>query len=249
VIQLGVIHLGRTGTHIVRRLLAEGHPCVVYDRSPRVVAELAAERAHGASSVADLVHELDAPRAIWLAGSASDVDATLAELQPHIEAGDVIVDCGESDFADSGRRASSLAGSGVHYVDVGVCGTMGCGQTYCLTIGGGDAVVRSLEPFLNALAPPRGYLHCGPVGSGHFVTMIHNGIERRLTAAYAEGFGLLRGAGGAWTDRGVELEFQVPAIVDVWRHGAPIASPLMERAAREQAAAQEAGCGLPEMHR
>jgi 6-phosphogluconate dehydrogenase len=250
VIQLGVIHLGRTGAHIVRRLLADGRPCVVYDRSPRIVAELAAERAHGAASVPDLVHELDGPRAIWLAGPAAETDATLAELHPFLEPDDVILDCGESDYTDTIRRAAALAASGVHYVDVGICGTMGCsGQTYCLTIGGEDAVIRSLEPFLKALAPPRGFLHCGPTGSGHFVMMIHNGIERRMTAAYTEGFGMLRGAGSTWTDRGPGFESPVLAIVDVWRHGAPVASPLMERAAREQAAAQEAGCGLPEMHR
>ena len=249
-IQLGVIHLGRTGAHIVRRLLADGHPCVVYDRSPRIVAELAAERAHGAASVADLVHELDGPRAIWLAGPVTETEATLTELRPLLEPDDVIIDCGESNYTDDITRAASLAACGVHYVDVGICGTMGCsGQSYCLTVGGEDAVIRSLEPFFKALAAPRGYLHCGPSGSGHFVTMIHNGIERRMTAAYTEGLGMLRGAGSAWSDHGSGFEFQVPAIVDVWRHGAPIASPLMERAAREQAAAQEAGCGLPEMHR
>lgn len=249
-IQLGVIHLGRTGAHIVRRLLADGHPCVVYDRSPRIVVELAAERAHGAASVPDLVHELDGPRAIWLTGPAPETEATLEELRPLLEPEDVIIDCSESDYADGLRRAATLTASGVHYVDVGICGTMGCaGQTFCLTIGGEDAVVRALEPFFTSLAPPRGYLHCGPTGSGHFVRMIHNGIERRMTAAYTEGLGMLRGAGAAWSDQGSGFEFQIPAIVDVWRHGAPVASPLMERAARDQAAAQEAGCGLPELHR
>jgi len=249
VIQLGVIHLGRTGVHIVRRLLADGHRCVVYDRSPRLVAELAAECAHGAASVPDLVHELDGPRAIWLAGPASETDATLAELRPFLEPGDVILDCGESDSTEDIRRASSLESLGVHYVDVGICGTMGCaGQTFCLTIGGEDAVVRTLEPLFKTLAPPRGYLHCGPTGSGHFVTTIHNGIERRMAAAYSEGLGMLR-AGAAWTGHDTGFEFQVPAIVDVWRHGAPVASPLMERAAREQPSAHEAGCELPELHR
>jgi 6-phosphogluconate dehydrogenase len=250
VIQLGVIHLGRTGVHIVRRLLADGRPCVVYDRSPRLVAELAAERAHGAASVQDLVHELDGPRAIWLAGPASDAEATIAELRPHLEPDDVILDCGESDYTDGIHRATALAASGVHYVDVGICGTIGCpGQTFCLTIGGEEAIVRSLDPLFKALAPPRGYLHCGPPGSGHFVTMLHNGIERRMTAAYTEGLGMLRGAGAAWTEYDSGFEFDVPAIVDVWRHGAPVASPLMERAARELSSAQEAGCELPEMHR
>jgi 6-phosphogluconate dehydrogenase len=250
VIQLGVIHLDRTGAHIVRRLLADGHPCVVYDRSPRIVAELAAERAHGAASVPDLVHELDPPRIIWLAGPAPDTESTLAELRLYVQRDDVVVDCGNSDYTDDIRRAAMLAAAGVHYVDVGICGTMGCpGQTYCLTIGGEDGAVRFLEPFLQVIAPPRGYLHCGPSGSGHFVTMIHNGIERRLSAAYTEGFGLLCGAGSSWTEHGSGFDFQVPAIVDVWRHGAPVASPLMERAACEQAAALEAGRGLPELHR
>lgn len=246
--QIGVIHLGRTGAHLVRRFLADGFPCVVYDRSPRIVAELAAERAHGAASVPDLVHELDGPRAIWLAGPASETEATLAELLPSLEPDDVIIDCGESDYTDAIRRGAALAASGVRYVDVGICGTMGCcGQTYCLTIGGEDAVIRFLEPFFKTIAPPRGFLHCGPGGSGHFVAMIHNGIERRMTAAYTEGFGMLRSAGSSWLEHGSGFEFQVPAIVDVWRHGAPVASELMERAAREQAAAHENG--QPELHR
>ena len=163
--QLGVIHLGRTGAYIVRRMLAAGRPCVVYDGSPRTVAELAAERAHGAASIPDLVHELDAPRTIWLAGPASDVDATLAELRPHVEPDDVIIDCSDSDYAADTRRAQELAESHVHYVDVGICGEMGRpGATYCLMIGGDAAIVQSLQPLFETLASPRGYLYCGPAG-------------------------------------------------------------------------------------
>jgi 6-phosphogluconate dehydrogenase len=249
-IQIGVIDLGRTGAALVRRVLAAGRPCVVYDRSPRTVAELAAERAHGAASVSDLVHELDAPRAIWLAGPADEIDATIAELRPFVEPGDVILACAEADYAEDIRRADALAAVHVHYVDVGICGSIAThDDTCCLTIGGEEAVVRSLGPMFEAIASPGAYLHCGPAGAGHFVTLIHNGIERRLTAAYAEGFRMLRAASTAWTDRGPDYEFDVPAIVDVWRHGAPVASPVMERACREQAAAHEADCGLPELHR
>jgi 6-phosphogluconate dehydrogenase len=250
VMQLGVIHLGPTGAYIVRRMLAAGRPCVVYDRCARTVAELAAERAHGAASVPDLVHELDAPRAIWLAGLAADTDATIAELRPCLEADDVVIDCSDSDYAADVRRAAELAERRVHYVDVGICGQMRPGGgTYCLMIGGEEAIVRSLQPLFETLAAPRGYLFCGPVGAGRFVTMIHDGIERRLTAAYAEGFRMLGAANTAWAERDPDYEFNLPEIVDVWRHGAPVASPIMERAAREHAAAHEAGCGLPEMRR
>lgn len=247
---VGVIDLGRTGAFIVRRLLAAGRPCVVYDRSPRTVAELAAERAHGAASVPDLVHELDAPRVIWLAGPASDTDATIAELRAFVEPDDTIVVCGPSDYTDDIRRAAELADRRVRYVDVGVCGEIGRpGATFCLTIGGDETVVRSLGPLFETLAPSRGYQYCGPAGAGHFVTMIHDGIERRLMAAYTEGFRMLRAAGTAWTDRGPDHELNLSEIVDVWRRGAPVASPVMDKAACEVAAAHEAGCGLPEMHR
>jgi 6-phosphogluconate dehydrogenase len=247
---VGVIDLGRTGAAIARRLLASGRPCVVYDTSPRTVAEIAAERAHGAASVPDLVHELDAPRVIWLTGPPSDIDATIAELRPCVEPEDVIVVCGSSEYAEDGRRASELADLRVHYVDVGLCGEMGRpGGGYCLMVGGEEAVVQSLGPLLETVSSPRGYFHCGPAGAGHFVTMIHDGIERRLMAAYTEGFRMLRAASTAWTDRGPDYEFNVPEIVDVWRRGAPVASPVMDKAACEQAAAHEASRGLPEMHR
>ena len=246
---VGVIDLGRTGAAIARRLLASGRPCVVYDRCQRTVAEIAAERAHGARSVPDLVHELDAPRVIWLTGPASEMDATIAELQPYVEKDDLILGCGSLDCADDVRRAADLAKLGVRYVDVGICGEMGgADRPYCLMVGGDEAIVRSLESVLDTVAP-RGYLYCGAVGAGHFVTMIHDGIERRLTAAYTEGFRMLRTASTAWTDRGPDYELNLSEIVAVWRRGAPVASPVMDAAACEQAAAHEAGCGLPEMHR
>jgi len=246
---VGVIDLGRTGAAIARRFLASGRPCVVYDRCPRTVAEIAAERAHGARSVADLVHELDAPRVIWLTGPASEIDATIAEMRPYLEHDDVIVGCGSIDDADDVRRAAEFGALGVHYVDVGICGEMGRGGgPYCLMVGGDEAIVRSLAPLLDTLAP-RGHLYCGPVGSGHVVTRIHEGIERRLTAAYTEGFRMLRAASTAWTDRGPEYELKLSEIVDVWRRGAPVASPVMDAAACEQAAAHEAGRELPELHR
>jgi len=247
--QVGVIDLGPTGAAIVRRLLAAGRPCVVYDRSPRTVAELAAERAHGAASVSDLVHELDGPRIIWLAGPAADVDSTIAELRPHLQPDDVIVGCSAQEYTDDLRRAADLAERGVRYVDVGICGELArtCAPS-CLMVGGEEAVVRTLTPLFDAIVSKSGHLYCGPAGAGHFVTMIHDGIERRLTAAYTEGFRMLRAASTAWTDRGPDYELDLSAIVDVWRRGAPVASPVMERAACEQTAAHEAGCGLREVH-
>lgn len=247
--QVGVIDLGPTGAAIVRRLLAAGQPCVVYDRSPRTVAEMAAERAHGAASVPDLVHELDGPRVIWLAGPAAAIDPTIAELLPYLEADDVVVGCRAEDYGDDIRRASELADRHVHYIDVGICGHLeqqGC--TCCLMVGGDKDVVHSLAPLLDTIAP-RGHLYCGPAGAGHFVTMIHDGIERRLMAAYTEGFRMLRAASTAWTDRGPDYEFNVSEIVDVWTRGAPVASPVLERAACDQSVANEASCGLREMHR
>jgi 6-phosphogluconate dehydrogenase len=155
-----------------------------------------------------------------------------------------------SGYAADTRRAAELAESHVHYVDVGICGEMGRpGSTYCLMIGGDAPIVQSLDPLFETLASPRGHLYCGPAGTGRFVAMIHDGIERRMTAAYTEGFRILRTANTAWTERDPDYEFNLPQIVDVWRRGAPVASPILERAAREQAAAHEAGCELPEMRR
>src|SRR5215471_7226300 len=208
---VGVIHLGRTGTFIVRRLLAADRRCVVYDRSARTVVELAAERAHGAASVPDLVNELDGPRTIWLTGRASEIDPTISELLPYIEPDDVILDCSDSDYADSVRRAAELAVRHVHYLDVGICGEMQAGSSYCLMLGGDESIARSLQPLLELLAP-RGYLYCGPAGAGRFVATIHDGIECRMTAAYSEGFRMLRAASTAWTDHGPDYEFALSDI-------------------------------------
>ena len=237
--QLGVIDLEGAGAHIVRRLLAGGHQCVVFDPSRRLVAEFGAECAYGAASVADLANELDAPRAIVLAGPAGSVDGTLAELLPHLEAEDIVVVWGNGSHSDDVRRASTLAASRIHYVDVGVSGTFGVpGQGCCLTIGGEEEVVRYLDPIFAQLAPgdsqprqdsgtaARGYLHCGPAGAGHFVSMIHDTVQRCLMAAYAEGFGVLHGAGCATTP--ARYEFDLREIAELWRQGSRLDSPVLE---------------------
>jgi 6-phosphogluconate dehydrogenase len=237
-VQLGVIHLEGAGAHIVRRLLAGGHKCVVFDPSCRLVAELGAECAYGAASVADLANELDAPRAIVLAGPPASIDSTLAELLPHLEAEDIIVVWGNGSYSDDIRRAGTLATRRIHHVDVGVSGTFGVsGQACCLTIGGEDGIVRHLDPILAQLAPgdskpqdagtaARGFLHCGSAGAGHFVAMIHDGIERCLMAACAEGFGVLHGAGGATAT--AHYEFQLRKIAELWRHGSRLDSPVLD---------------------
>jgi 6-phosphogluconate dehydrogenase len=243
--QLGVFDLGPTGACIARRLLSAGVRCVVYDRSPRLVAELAAAMAHGACSLADLANELDSPRMIWLACSNDAVDGALKELLPHLDRDDIIVDCTDSYFVDDMRRAADLAAMGVHYVDVGVTsGVDGPDRGLCLTIGGEAAAVRALDPVFRLLADrsvaaghsettaARGYLHCGPAGAGHFVNMVHDGIECGLIAAYAEGFSMLRAA-NAGLEPSKKYEFNLRAIADVWRHGSSmLASPVLDMTAR-----------------
>src|SRR5262245_47356041 len=211
--QLGMIGLGRMGANMVRRLLKGGHHCVVFDRSPNVVKELAAEKATGASSLADLLKKLDKPRTAWLMVPAAVVDQTIADLLPHLEEGDILIDGGNSYYVDDIRRAGELAPKRIHYVDVGTSGGVwGLERGYCMMIGGPDQAVRRLDPIFKTLAPgagdiPRtpgrqkvggtaehGYLHCGPSGAGHFVKMVHNGIEYGIMAAYAEGLGVLRDA-------------------------------------------------------
>ena len=236
--QVGVIHLEGAGAHIVRRLLAGGHRCVVFDPSCRLVAELGAECAYGAASVADLANELDAPRTIVLAGPPASIDTTLAELLPHLEAEDTIVVWGNGSYSDDIRRAGTLATLRIHHVDVGVSGTFDVsGQACCLTIGGEEGVVRALDPILAQLAPgdsrprqdagpvARGFLHCGSAGAGHFVSMIHDGIERCLMAAYAEGFGVLDGAGGGTA---THYDFDLREIAELWRHGSRLDSPVLD---------------------
>jgi 6-phosphogluconate dehydrogenase len=258
--QLGMIGLGRMGANMVRRLLRAGHQCVVFDRSPKVVDELVKEKAVGASSLEAFVKKLDKPRAIWLMVPAAVVDASIADLLPHLEPGDILVDGGNSYYVDDIRRAKELSAKQVHYVDVGTSGGVwGLERGYCLMIGGPDSAVRRLDPVFKALAPgmgdiPRtagreqlggtaehGYLHCGPSGAGHFVKMVHNGIEYGVMAAYAEGLGILRDANIGKRSHDIDAEttplrnpehyqydLNLRDIAEVWRRGSVIASWLLD---------------------
>ncbi len=258
--QLGMIGLGRMGANMVRRLLKNGQECVVFDRSPNVVNDLVKEKANGASSLADLVTKLDPPRAIWLMVPAAVVDETIGELSPLLEPGDTIIDGGNSYYVDDIERAKGLRSLGIHYLDVGTSGGVwGLERGYCMMIGGEEEIVQRLDPIFAALAPgignvPRtpgreklggtaeqGYLHCGPNGAGHFVKMIHNGIEYGLMAAYAEGFGILKGADAGKSQSEVDAEttplrdpehyqyeFNLANISEVWRRGSVIASWLLD---------------------
>jgi 6-phosphogluconate dehydrogenase len=258
--QLGMIGLGRMGANMVRRLLKAGHQCVVFDRSPKAVEALVKERAAGAPSLHDLVKRLDPPRAIWLMVPAAAVDQTIADLLTHLEAGDILIDGGNSYYVDDIRRAKELAPKQIHYLDVGTSGGVwGLERGYCLMIGGPDPAVQRLEPVFQALAPgvgdiPRtpgmeviggtaeqGYLHCGPSGAGHFVKMVHNGIEYGVMAAYAEGLGVLRGASIGKRPDEIDAEttplrdpehyqydFNLRDIAQVWRRGSVIASWLLD---------------------
>jgi 6-phosphogluconate dehydrogenase len=261
--QLGMVGLGRMGANMVHRLLAGGHQCVVFDRSPKAVEELVRAKAVGASSVVDLVKKLETPRAVWLMVPAAAVDATIDELLPHLTPGDIVVDGGNSYYVDDIRRAQQLADKRVHYVDVGTSGGVwGRERGYCLMIGGEDAVVTHLDPIFATLAPgagdiartpgrgaaggtaERGYLHCGPNGAGHFVKMIHNGIEYGIMAAYAEGLGVLRSANVGKRGHEVDAEttplrepkhyqydFNLSDITEVWRRGSVVASWLLDLSA------------------
>ncbi|HEY4884682.1 MAG TPA: decarboxylating 6-phosphogluconate dehydrogenase [Myxococcales bacterium] len=258
--QLGMIGLGRMGANMARRLLAGGHRCVVFSRSANAVEELSRAKAVGASSLADLVKKLETPRAIWLMVPAAAVDATVSDLLPHLAPGDIIIDGGNSYYVDDIRRAKELAEKGIHYVDVGTSGGVwGRERGYCLMIGGEDAVVKHLDPIFAQLAPgagdiPRtpgreairgtaeqGYLHCGPNGAGHFVKMVHNGIEYGVMAAYAEGLGILRNANVGKREHAVDAEttplraperyqydLDLRDITEVWRRGSVIASWLLD---------------------
>lgn len=211
--QLGMIGLGRMGANMVRRLLKGGHRCLVFDSFPKAIKELADEGATGACSLQDLVERLERPRTIWLMVPAASVDETISALSPYLEAGDTLIDGGNSYYIDDLRRAGELAANNIHYVDVGTSGGVwGLERGYCLMIGGEAAVVNHLDPIFSQLAPGKGcialtpgrekldntaefgYLHCGPNGAGHFAKMVHNGIEYALMAAYAEGLGVLRAA-------------------------------------------------------
>jgi 6-phosphogluconate dehydrogenase len=266
--QLGMIGLGRMGANMVRRLSRAGHQCVVFDRSPVAVQALAQEGATGAVSLADFLQKLAVPRTIWMMLPAAAVDPTLGELAERLTSGDIVVDGGNSHYVDDLRRAKELAARGILYVDVGTSGGVwGLERGYCLMIGGAAEAVRSLEPIFASLAPAtdpvartperagkngtaeRGYLHCGPAGAGHFVKMVHNGIEYGLMAAYAEGLNILRHAGVGLRPHDQDAEtaplreperypydLDVGAIAEVWRHGSVIASWLLDLTAAELAA-------------
>src|SRR5881397_1319064 len=223
--QLGMVGLGRMGANMVRRLIKADHRCTVFDRIPKTVEDLANDGAAGASSLADLVKQLEKPRAIWLMVPAAVVDKTIADLLPYLEAGDTLIDGGNSYYVDDIRRGKELAAKGIHYVDVGTSGGVwGLERGYCMMIGGETTVVQRLDPIFATLAPgigeiartagreqpgntaERGYLHCGPNGAGHFVKMVHNGIEYGLMAAYAEGLNVLRHANVGKRPRAADVE-------------------------------------------
>ncbi|MBV9673613.1 MAG: decarboxylating 6-phosphogluconate dehydrogenase [Verrucomicrobia bacterium] len=258
--QLGMIGLGRMGANMVRRLLKAGHEAVVFDMSPKSVEELVKEKAVGSSSQADFVGKLEKPRAIWLMVPAGVVDKTIEDLVPHLEPGDILIDGGNSYYVDDIRRAKELASRKIHYVDVGTSGGVwGLERGYCMMIGGENEVVKHLDPIFATLAPgvgeiaptpgrekvggtaPQGYLHCGANGAGHFVKMVHNGIEYGIMAAYAEGMGVLRSANIGKSHNVVDAEttplrdpesyqfdLNLVDIAEVWRRGSVIASWLLD---------------------
>ena len=258
--QIGMIGLGRMGASMERRLLRRGQECVVYDRSAGIVEELVRDNAVGAFSLADLVKKLQKPRAVWLMIPAAFVDQMIVELLSHLEAEDIVIDGGNSYYVDDIRRAKDLASKRIAYVDVGTSGGVwGLDRGYCMMIGGPAPVVQHLDPIFSTLAPgagdvPRtagreklggtaeqGYLHCGPAGAGHFVKMVHNGIEYGLMAAYAEGLGILRNANIGKRQHTIDAEttplrnpehyqydFNLRDIAEVWRRGSVIASWLLD---------------------
>jgi len=258
--QLGMIGLGRMGANMVKRLIRAGHQCVVFDRSRDAVQGLVKEGATGAASIEEFVAKLTPPRAAWLMVPAAVVDSSLKDLAPRMQSDDIIVDGGNSYYIDDIRRAKELAPKGVHYVDVGTSGGVwGLERGYCLMIGGPDKAVRRLDPIFKALAPGRGdiprtpgrdkvggsaedgYLHCGPVGGGHFVKMVHNGIEYGLMAAYAEGLNILKHANVGKRGRTIDAEttplrnpenyqydFNLSDVTEVWRRGSVVASWLLD---------------------
>ena len=266
--QLGMIGLGRMGANMVRRLMQGGHTCVVYDMAPAAVQAMSAEGAAGAKTLDDFVARLDQPRAVWLMVPAGVVDGTLDALLPKLSAGDIVIDGGNSFYRDDLVRAKRLADLGMHHVDCGTSGgIVGLERGYCLMIGGEAEVVRQLDPIFATLAPgagsisrtlgregrggtaERGYLHCGPNGAGHFVKMVHNGIEYGMMAAYAEGLNILKHAGVGKTTTAADAEttpLRDPAayqydldltdIAEVWRRGSVISSWLLDLTAAALAA-------------
>jgi len=261
--QLGMIGLGRMGANMVRRLIRSGHECVVYDHNPGTVQALAKEKALGASSLDEFVRRLTAPRAVWLMVPAAVVDQTLDELTPKLAKGDVVIDGGNSYYVDDIRRAKALAARGIDYVDTGTSGGVwGLERGYCLMIGGPKTAVQHLDPIFKWLVPGRGsiprtpgrekvggtaeegYLHCGDSGAGHFVKMVHNGVEYGVMAAYAEGFNILAHANVGRQGRTIDAEttplrnpehyqyeMNLSDIAEVWRRGSVVASWLLDLAA------------------
>ncbi len=246
--QLGMIGLGRMGGNIVRRLMQHGHSCVVYDKSPDAVRGLAGEGAKPSRDLADFVRQLGAPRAVWVMLPAGHItDETIVELADLLSADDIVIDGGNSFYQDDIRHAELLKLKGIHFVDVGTSGGIwGFERGYCMMIGGDKKIVDHLDPILNALAPgkgtieptpgregrnPRaeeGYLHCGPVGAGHFVKMVHNGIEYGVMQAYAEGFDILRNVNSAAIPENRRYNLELPDIAEVWRRGSVISSWLLD---------------------
>jgi 6-phosphogluconate dehydrogenase len=248
--QIGMVGLGRMGANMVRRLLGGGHECVAYDVNSGAAAALTKDGAAAAASIAEFVGALKPPRAIWLMVPAAVVDDTINGLVQHLQPGDIVVDGGNSYYVDDIRRAEELNARGIFFVDVGTSGGVwGLERGYCLMIGGERDVVAHLDPIFTTLAPPQGHLHCGPAGAGHFVKMVHNGIEYGLMAAYAEGLNILRHANvGADTHakdaettplRNPEhyrYDFNLAAVAEVWRHGSVISSWLLDLTAKALAA-------------
>jgi 6-phosphogluconate dehydrogenase len=259
-VQLGMIGLGRMGANMVRRVMRAGHTCVVYDRNAGAVSDLAAQGATGASSLSEFVSKLQKPRCVWLMVPAAVVDASIDELSPLLEAGDVLIDGGNSYYIDDIRRSQAVRAKGISYVDVGTSGGVwGLERGYCMMIGGPDDAVGRLDPIFKTLAPgigtidrtpgrpagkgtaEEGYLHCGPSGAGHFVKMVHNGIEYGLMAAYAEGLGVLKSANVGKARREADAEttplrdpehyqydIDLAEVTEVWRRGSVIASWLLD---------------------
>ena len=258
--QIGMVGLGRMGANMVRRMMRGGHTCIVYDRDPGSVQALVEEGARAAASLQDLAAILEAPRAVWLMLPAAVVDSALNDLLPHLQPDDLVVDGGNSYYVDDIRRAGELESKAIRYVDVGTSGGVwGLERGYCLMIGGSADAVRRLDPIFKTLAPGRGsgegtparkqatgsaeegYLHCGPAGAGHFVKMVHNGIEYGLMAAYAEGLNILRHANAGTRERSADAEntplrnpehyqydFALGEIAEVWRRGSVVASWILD---------------------
>ncbi|MEA3640491.1 MAG: decarboxylating 6-phosphogluconate dehydrogenase [Lamprobacter sp.] len=258
--QLGMIGLGRMGANMVQRLMRAGHDCVVYDTDPATVAELEKEGATGSTDIADFCAKLSKPRAAWVMVPAAVVDKVIDQLEPHLEPGDMIIDGGNSYYKEDIRHAKRLHAKGIQFVDCGTSGgVFGLERGYCLMIGGDNDAVKHLDPVFAALAPGAGdiertigrsgehdqaelgYLHCGPNGAGHFVKMVHNGIEYALMAAYAEGLNILKHAGVGRADHAVDAEtaplsdpefyqyeMDLPRIAEVWRRGSVVSSWLLD---------------------